>query len=867
MQPRKGSARGPETSITAKTKIETPRGFRVTDVTYSSLLLRWERPQSLPDRYIVTLIHPNGKERKLRVPGKGDRIKVTGLDEDTEYRVLIRAEKGPDLSQDAETIGTTAGEERGRLTVEEKHVQHKPTKITHTFDPSVNLEPSKQGNQDDPRKELPHTRQEETMTDGQKNISVFHTRKNVKTIITTIYETHRSHGRPIDADHDHEDSEYPSKMPTDRHDEEVITSSRGGEDVEQAKLVDTKGNLPGTKVERWIITRNITHFAPSKTEIPIHLYEGESEVSEEITGLITGSGRLSDKSNVAKKLLEFESSRTKLTDKPTSLPYSGHDLDMSKSVTPETSTENQGDPAEIGLNGDEDEDDPTDPRKSRKHVTTLVRVNKIVNVSRKKITGREENNEMYNETIRVEGAAREQPPPSKPKNKTRILGPQIKAVIENLPEKLSLYNGTFIQRLESYLRATSYPLRGNQTVESVAKAIFLYLVKWKPHSFTDMVYDRLPQKTPGATGNSEPLGSSQLQGTRIDNRIQYRGKASDDLQEEDDSAGTASILSSSETLGRVEAAGEINVPVILTVDKYMTPSKERDENPNVISGDPASTDNSQRVDEVDLPKTSKPTASQKKVSPSKKGNAPKHETEDDIGRQTITETSHMEVGKDLEYDMSQKTILESTKKEPKEKPRADSRSGRGGMNGEDDIRRDNKQEHKATDKPPVLHKIHQVEKEAQVDEIIPNSQIPPRETTHDTDGTSGDKTSATKQTLEFGEDRDRTGPGQSPIVLKVPSPGAQGGPVIKQSSPTSIVVSLDGLGFIWDKALIIYSPWPPTADTTPQKMVADKGDSEVEIKDLVPGTSYRVDLHGMLRGRSSKSYSLVTQTGTGQASL
>ncbi|XP_071980916.1 tenascin-X-like isoform X4 [Engystomops pustulosus] len=695
------------------------------------------------------------------------------------------------------------------------------------------------------------------MTDGQKNISVFHTRKNIKTIITTIYETHRSHGRPIDADHDHEDSEYPSKMPTDRHDEEVITSSRGGEDIEQAKLVDTKGNLPGTKVERWIITRNITHFAPSKTEIPIHLYEGESEVSEEITGLITGSGRLSDKSNVAKKLLEFESSRTKLTDKPTSLPYSGHDLDMSKSVTPETSTENQGDPEEIGLNGEEDEDDPTDPRKSRKHVTTLVKVNKIVNVSRKKITGREENNEMYNETIRVEG---EQPPPSKPKNKTRILGPQIKAVIENLPEKLSLYNGTFIQRLESYLRATSYPLRGNQTVESVAKAIFLYLVKWKPHSFTDMVYGRLPQKTPGATGNSEPLGSSQLQGTRTDNRIQYRGKASDDLQEEDDSAGTASILSSSETLGRVEAAGEINVPVILTVDKYMTPSKERDENPNVISGDPASTDNSQRVVEVDLPKTPKPTASQKKVPPSKKGNAPKHETEDDIGRQTITETSHMEVGKDLEYDMSQKTILESTKKETKEKPRADSRSGRGGMNVEDDIRRDNKQEQKATDKPPVLHKIHQVEKEVQVDEIIPNSQIPTRETTHDTDGTSGDKTSATKQTLEFGEDQDRTGPGQSPIVLKVPSPGAQGGAVIKQSSPTSIVVSLDGLGFIWDKALIIYSPWPPTADTTPQKMVADKGDSEVEIKDLVPGTSYRVDLHGMLRGRSSKSYSLLTQT-------
>ncbi|XP_066437147.1 tenascin-X isoform X2 [Eleutherodactylus coqui] len=108
MQPRKGSTLGPETSIMAKTRIETPRGFRVADVTYSSLLLRWERPQFLPDRYIVTLIHPNGKEKKLRVPGKGDRIKVTGLDDNTEYRVLLRSEKGQEQSQDTEITGTTA---------------------------------------------------------------------------------------------------------------------------------------------------------------------------------------------------------------------------------------------------------------------------------------------------------------------------------------------------------------------------------------------------------------------------------------------------------------------------------------------------------------------------------------------------------------------------------------------------------------------------------------------------------------------------------------------------------------------------------------------------------------------------------------
>ncbi|XP_075042627.1 tenascin-X isoform X2 [Mixophyes fleayi] len=108
IQPRKGSTLGPESSITTTTKIETPRGFRVTEVSSSSLLLRWERPLTLPDRYIVTLIHPSGKERKLRVIGKGDRIRVTGLEEGTEYRVLLRAEKGEEQSQDTETTGITA---------------------------------------------------------------------------------------------------------------------------------------------------------------------------------------------------------------------------------------------------------------------------------------------------------------------------------------------------------------------------------------------------------------------------------------------------------------------------------------------------------------------------------------------------------------------------------------------------------------------------------------------------------------------------------------------------------------------------------------------------------------------------------------
>uniref|UniRef100_A0A8C5N044 Tenascin-X n=1 Tax=Leptobrachium leishanense TaxID=445787 RepID=A0A8C5N044_9ANUR len=108
IQPRKDQTLGPESTITASTKIETPHGLRVTDISTSSFLLRWDRPQSLPDRYIVTLVTPSGKERKLKVPGKGDRVRLTGLEEGTRYRVILKAERRQEQSEGLETNVTTA---------------------------------------------------------------------------------------------------------------------------------------------------------------------------------------------------------------------------------------------------------------------------------------------------------------------------------------------------------------------------------------------------------------------------------------------------------------------------------------------------------------------------------------------------------------------------------------------------------------------------------------------------------------------------------------------------------------------------------------------------------------------------------------
>ncbi|KFU91678.1 hypothetical protein M959_04941, partial [Chaetura pelagica] len=52
--------------------------------------------------------------------------------------------------------------------------------------------------------------------------------------------------------------------------------------------------------------------------------------------------------------------------------------------------------------------------------------------------------------------------------------------LHDLGAKLSSYNGSLLQRLESHLRATNYPLRGNQTVGAVARAILWYLLRRSP---------------------------------------------------------------------------------------------------------------------------------------------------------------------------------------------------------------------------------------------------------------------------------------------------------------------------------------------------------------------------------------------------
>ncbi|XP_048786007.1 tenascin-X isoform X3 [Lagopus muta] len=91
----------------------------------------------------------------------------------------------------------------------------------------------------------------------------------------------------------------------------------------------------------------------------------------------------------------------------------------------------------------------------------------------------------------------------------------VSPVLPNVPSlhelgvKLSSYNGSLLQRLESHLRATDFPLRGNQTVPAVARAILSYLLRRSPallrHQFLRHLQQNphpKPQVLPGAAGEA-----------------------------------------------------------------------------------------------------------------------------------------------------------------------------------------------------------------------------------------------------------------------------------------------------------------------------------------------------------------------------
>ncbi|KAM4696198.1 tenascin-X [Rhinophrynus dorsalis] len=941
IQPRKGQTVGPDTSLTVTTNTETPRGLRVTDITTSSMLLRWERPQSPPDRYIVVIVNPDGKERKLRVPGKGDRVRVTGLEPGTRYRIILRAEKGQKQSEGTEATARTAITEKQHAGVPEKSLS--PENEEH-YHPTSHGAQSFVG-----REDIPKTRENiEVITEDQHKtgINVVNTtRKNIyTTIITRHYIQHPSEGKVVG---DHDESQDPQQGPV--HKQDGTKKEGGSKEIAEDPIIRTIHeikNLPDGKVEKWVVTRNVTFVVSSLDNVPTHIQHETEGVPLQPEGLprnifsypnVEEPGKLGlsedsydDHGLNLDSLIESARTKTRPQSEEERVRIQvnaevQHQNKPSHPKSPLSENERRSEgesesPLESSLEFEKSEDkgksdipdDLGNRLKLNKTVRTVI-IHKDIITTRKKNVGREDG-EFVNDTVAErsgkgvqEGGVR---------GKTFMGGPHMKKVIENLPEKLSMYNGTFIQRLESYLRATSYPLRGNQTVESVARAIYLYLVKWKPHSFTGMVYERLPQKTPGATGNTKPSGASRIQGNigeaTLDNSVESMANVTDKTNQPQEGA----ILI---TKGK-KPSGEADPTVSMIVGKYSSTSDLTDGHVSVLKEKAVPLEEDVGASEEGTSKTAIPKPPLEKI-PSKVARKvfpsqnPPTLVERKIGWPVdergliVSETKEVE-RLDLEGGV-EKNIVEAKVKEHGVTKSPGEKKVTGTIQHEDFIRLQTDKNDKEKDQgqhhtPKSSTHLHTIppdtqkgkvtkgipndkreekrlsverldheggvpkkqppqqkqEKEGHTEDILPSSEIPGERESLFQKKEEVEKVNAVSINHIAGsvEEQGKAEPSRAPVSKKKPGPGVQGRPRILKKTPTSLVLSLEGLGVLWDKVMILYRSWPPTTTDEPLQLMVNKGVRQVEIRELKPGTSYRFDLHGLVKGRSSKSYSLVADT-------
>eukprot|EP00079_Xenopus_tropicalis_P038117 XP_017951888.1 PREDICTED: tenascin-X [Xenopus tropicalis] len=846
IQPQKGLTVGPETTVTATTSIEAPLGLRVTEITTTSFLLRWERPQSFPDRYIVTLVSPTGKERKLKVPGKGDRVRITALEEGTIYKVILRAERGQEQSKGMETTAKTALD-RERKNIDDEDARKKKGKV---------VTPQQGGQLEKPRFSEDHYRPATTgqvlihsgggegssktreiteyiVEDQTQKGVVNTTRKTIQTtIITTYHIQNHKEGDVVDMFEDTKSSEYSQTkhLPDRKKISSDVEGSDVGETTGQTDITGTiiRKHTPEKKVQSWIARGKIID-ASSVEKPPNHLTQKTNKTSVQL-GDTQAAGQ----------------QRKKPSDKSVEV-VTGIQVNLGSTESKTFSDEKL--PLTINEKQLENLKDERDPGSILDDVSTKVHTEG--RNSRKNNTGLEKK--------RLDAGVRVQK-----QNKMEKLYPgglHIKAVIENLPTKLSVYNGTFIQRLESYLRSTSYPLRANQTVESVARAIFLYLVKYKPNSFTGMVYDRLPQKTPDSPENEEPFGASKIQGNMgsvmVDNKP--------------DQAKEVVVLRPKDRHATMEGSQrKVDTPAI---SRYTSSSELYEVNMKVLKETPTSREEEKLISEkstlqrLPLKTQLNKTYSEKISDSTKRTIVPDNQRVWQAGEKDKTFT-----GKNKNESLKKTTVSPTTMEYLIYTPSVDTLN-RPTQSSEDKtapgvilLTNDKgitpkKQPYYGKKVPPRPEKVGSKIKEGE----IKNERL--------IDKDSRSKILDDKASLlqaregEEKENEEKTiqalgsaGPSTHPTSVKISGPGIFGRPTVVKSTPTNLVVSLDGLGVLLDKVMIHYRPFQAIMTDMPQQLEVGKGVGKVVIRDLEPGTTYRLEIHGLLRGQSSKSYILVADT-------
>nr|XP_033771399.1 tenascin-X isoform X3 [Geotrypetes seraphini] len=514
----KSQTLGPETTKTFTTPIDAPKALHPTDVTPSSIRLQWERPVASVDRYLITYIPEGGRQKRVQVPAAEDHVQLKDLDSATEYDITVVSQRAREQSKPVSIKVTT--------------VQGSPS--THPI-PEITSEHSWVVEEPQPTSKAPEAPTRVTVGQpvppGQGPLE---RKPSITTEEKVAVSTDIREGSPNAVDSGGAPSPdgvrregpqkvvTPGKMPSpmgkervdittiSRENSQEVTPGKETLSITDERIATTTIKKDGSRVvpprkkpatdkEKQLVTTNVTAEGSTEKSPAKRPQVIKTDV---VTTVITRWESKTDGSQEDRDpTTEDERVVTVINKRPTHTTEKSGDTTTStrkepqRPVVPSTSRKEggpEGEPPETRPSPTKTDILDRDQRKLEKEDPIKM---EIPTAKDEKAPG--------NHTASIGSSAKVLVKP------TRIEGHLFKNMIYNISAKLSPFNGTLLQRLESYLKASSYPLRDNQTIKSVAKSIFLYLLQKKPPHITQEVYNRLLELT------SEDHRTVQLRTSKI----------------------------------------------------------------------------------------------------------------------------------------------------------------------------------------------------------------------------------------------------------------------------------------------------------------------------------------------------------------
>ncbi|XP_062829636.1 tenascin-X isoform X2 [Anolis carolinensis] len=500
----KGQRYGPPVSQTVQTRVAPPRGLRSSQVTENSITLQWEPPVSHCEGYVLSYVpvvttRPAQATKRVELPPTPEMVTLEELESNTRYRITLVARQSGESSR-ATTIVTSTTAPTARQPVHQYSTpspsSHLRPGISSTRPESPNVRPGTSTHLEFPNLRPGTSSNYPESPNVRLGTSTYPVSPNVRPGTSSTYPQ-PPHVRP-DTSSTHPESPNvrpgTSTRPDSPNVRPDISSTRPQPPNVRPDISSTRPQPPNVRPD-------ISSTRPQPPNVRPDTSSTHSEPPNVRPGTSTHPKPPKVRPDTSSTHPEPPNVRPDISSTRPQPPHVRPDTSSTHSeppnVRPGTSTHLK-------------------PPKVRPDTSTHPQPPNV----------KPDTSSTHPQPPNVKPDTSTHPQPPNVRPGTSSISPEssgppdhhttpvtkevfLKKITQNISAKLSPYNGTLLERLKSYLRATNFPVQGNRTIENVARDIYIYLIRWKPKEFQDRVRERLVKETNSSFPAREfPIGET-----------------------------------------------------------------------------------------------------------------------------------------------------------------------------------------------------------------------------------------------------------------------------------------------------------------------------------------------------------------------